>query len=426
VTRLWLLLALTVFCADASADREAFSRPLPGLDDEAQLERFFKGRGLFRQAWVIAPSRDETVDGLGPLYNRITCIACHPKNGRGQAPADEEAPMRTMLVRLSLPGQDAHGGPRPHPAYGDQLNELGIPGVRGEGRARIRWEERSVELAGGEIVSLRQPHLSFSELGYGPLGDVLTSARVGTPVFGLGLLEAVSADELQRMASEAKADGVRGRVNQVWSVERQRLEAGRFGLKANQPDLMQQIASALHGDLGLTSPLYPQENCAPQQRDCQKALSGGQPEVDGMQLMELHFYLSQLAPPARRDRDKVGRGEALFVSAGCGACHRPQLRAGAQVVEPYTDLLLHDMGDGLADGREDFLATGKEWRTAPLWGVGLIERINPGAGYLHDGRARTLVEAVVWHGGEAQVTRDRFVAMPQSDRQALLMFLQSL
>ncbi|MHA6195599.1 di-heme oxidoreductase family protein [Pseudomonas wadenswilerensis] len=424
--RVCLFLALAVVSANASADREAFSRPLPGLDDEAQLERFFKGRGLFRQAWVIAPSRDEAVDGLGPLYNRITCIACHPKNGRGQAPADEDAPMRTMLVRLSLPGQDTHGGPRPHPAYGDQLNELGIPGVRGEGRARIRWEERSVELAGGEAVSLRQPQLSFSELGYGPLGDVLTSARVGTPAFGLGLLEAVDAIELQRMADEPKADGVRGRANQVWSVERQRLEPGRFGLKANQPDLMQQIASALHGDLGITSPLYPRENCAPQQRDCQKALSGGQPEVDGMQLMELHFYLSQLAPPARRDRDKVVRGEALFASAGCVACHRPRLQAGAQVIEPYTDLLLHDMGDGLADGRDDFLATGKEWRTPPLWGVGLIERINPGAGYLHDGRARTLAEAVVWHGGEAQVARDRFVAMPQGDREALLHFLQSL
>lgn len=442
---IWLLaamaaLASTVVNADANrveANREAFAEPLAGMDDEAQLERFFRGRGLFRQAWVIAPSRDEAVDGLGPLYNRITCIACHPKNGRGQAPVNEQAPMRTMLVRLSLPGRDAHGGALAHPAYGDQLNELGIPGVRGEGQARILWQEKPVTLAAGETVSLRRPQLKFSDLAYGPLGDVRTSARVGTPVFGLGLLETVSATTLQRMADESKPDGVRGRVNKVWSVERQRLEVGRFGLKANQPDLNQQIASALHGDLGLTSRLYPQENCTAQQTACQQALSGGQPEVDAMQLGELHFYLSHLAPPPRRDRDnpEVKKGERLFAEAGCSLCHRPQLSTGVhpdykvlsqRKIEPYTDLLLHDMGEGLADGREDYLATGREWRTPPLWGVGLIEQINPGAGYLHDGRARNLTEAVLWHGGEAAVARQRFVALPSAQRETLLTFLRSL
>lgn len=436
----WLLAAMAALVSgavNAEANREAFAEPLAGMDDQAQLERFFRGRGLFRQAWVIAPSRDEAVDGLGPLYNRITCIACHPKNGRGQAPVNEQSPMRTMLVRLSLPGRDAHGGPLAHPAYGDQLNELGIPGVRGEGQARILWQEKPVTLAAGENVSLRRPQLKFSDLAYGPLGDVRTSARVGTPVFGLGLLETVSATTLQRMADESKPDGVRGRVNKVWSVERQRLEVGRFGLKANQPDLNQQIASALHGDLGLTSRLYPQENCTAQQTVCQQALSGGQPEVDAMQLGELHFYLSHLAPPPRRDRDnpEVKKGERLFAEAGCSLCHRPQLSTGVhpdykvlsqRKIEPYTDLLLHDMGEGLADGREDYLATGREWRTPPLWGVGLIEQINPGAGYLHDGRARNLTEAVLWHGGEAAVARQRFVALPSAQREALLTFLRSL
>ncbi|MCU1742386.1 di-heme oxidoredictase family protein [Pseudomonas sp. 20P_3.2_Bac5] len=438
--RAWLLAmiaALASVSASAEADREAFAQPLAGMDDEAQLERFFRGRGLFRQAWVVAPSRDEAVDGLGPLYNRITCIACHPKNGRGQAPINEHSPMRTMLVRLSLPGRDAHGGPQPHPAYGDQLNELGIPGVRGEGRAQILWQEKQVTLSAGETVNLRRPQLKFSELAYGPLGDIRTSARVGTPVFGLGLLETVSASTLQRMADERKPDGVRGRVNKVWSVERQRLEVGRFGLKANQPSLNQQIASALHGDMGLTSSLYPQENCAPQQSACKQAVSGGQPEVDGMQLSELHFYLSHLAPPPRRDRDTpaVKRGERLFAEAGCTLCHRPQLTTGVhpdyktlsgRKIEPYTDLLLHDMGEGLADGRDDYLASGREWRTPPLWGVGLIEQINPGAGYLHDGRARSLTEAVLWHGGEAAVARQRFAALSAEDRGALLGFLKSL
>ncbi|MEG0860737.1 MAG: di-heme oxidoredictase family protein [Pseudomonas sp.] len=434
--RLAAIAALVSAGASAEVNREAFTEPLAGLN-EAQLETFFRGRGLFRQAWVIAPSRDEAVDGLGPLYNRITCIACHPKNGRGQAPLNEQAPMRSMLVRLSLPGRDVHGGPKAHPAYGDQLNEQGIPGVRGEGQARMLWREEQVTLGSGETVSLRRAQLKFSDLAYGPLGDIQTSARVGTTVYGLGLLDAVSATTLQRMAAERKPDGVRGRVNRVWSVERQRLEIGRFGLKANQPDLNQQIASALHGDMGLTSRLYRQENCAPQQSACKQAVNGGQPEVDAMQLGELHFYLSHLAPPPRRDRDnaEVLRGQQLFTEAGCSLCHRPNLTTAEhpdytmlsrRKIEPYTDLLLHDMGEGLADGREDYLASGREWRTPPLWGIGLTEQINSGAGYLHDGRARTLTEAVLWHGGEAALARQRFAALPAADRAALMDFLRSL
>ncbi|QBF26557.1 c-type cytochrome [Pseudomonas tructae] len=423
--------------ASAAATREAFAQPLPGLDKPQQRERFFHGRSLFRQAWVVAPSRDEAVDGLGPLYNRISCIACHPKNGRGQAPASPHEPLRSMLVRLSLPGRDAQGGPLPHPAYGDQLNESGIPGVAAEGQAHIRWQEQFVTLADGQRVGLRSPQLSFSELAYGPLGDVRTSMRVGSGVFGLGLLEAIDASTLQALVDVPKPDGVRGRVNLVWSVERQRLEPGRFGLKSNQPDLRQQIASALHGDLGITSPLYPEQNCMPLQADCRQAESGGEPELDALQLGDLHFYLAHLAPPPRRDQDnpQVQRGERLFGEAGCAQCHRPRLTTGqhplypllsARPIEPYSDLLLHDMGPGLADGRDDYQANGREWRTPPLWGLGLLERINPGAGYLHDGRARTLEEAVLWHGGEAAVARERFKALVADDRRALRAFLQSL
>ncbi|SDQ65356.1 MULTISPECIES: di-heme oxidoredictase family protein [unclassified Pseudomonas] len=432
-----LLATLLSTPASAAVSREAFAQPLPGLDDAQQLERFFHGRSLFRQAWVVAPSRDEAVDGLGPLYNRISCIACHPKNGRGQAPASEQQPLRTMLVRLSLPGHDAHGGPLAHPVYGDQLSESAVPGVAAEGRAQVRWQEQWVTLTDGERIGLRSPRLSFSELAYGPLGNVRTSMRVGSPVFGLGLLEAIEASTLQALADAPKPDGVKGRVNQVWSVERQRLEPGRFGLKANQPDLRQQIAGAMHGDLGITSPLYPQQNCTPLQAACRQAASGGEPELDAVQLGDLHFYLAHLAPPPRRDRSKpeVQRGEQLFSQAGCAQCHRPRLSTGqhplypllsARQIEPYSDLLLHDMGPDLADGRDDYLATGREWRTPPLWGLGLLERINPGAGYLHDGRARTLEEAVLWHGGEAQVARERFKALVADDRRALRAFLRSL
>lgn len=418
-----------------AVNREAYAQPFAGLD-EGQLERFFRGRSLFRQAWVVAPSRDEAVDGLGPLYNRVSCIACHPKNGRGQAPQQGEA-MRSLLLRLSVPGRDAHGGPKPHPVYGDQLNDQGVPGVPGEGRAHVYWQDHAVQLGDGETVMLRMPRVELRELAYGPLDGVLTSARVGSPVFGLGLLEAIEASTLQAMAAEAKPDGVTGRVNQVWSVERQRAEVGRFGLKANQPDLRQQIAHAMLGDLGITSTLAPEQNCTPAQQACAQAPHGGEPELDAMQLGDLHFYLAHLAVPARRQQAEpaVVQGEKLFAAIGCTACHRPELVTGThplypalsqQRIAPYTDLLLHDMGEGLADGREDFLANGREWRTPALWGLGLGERINPGSGYLHDGRARTLEEAIVWHGGEAQVARQRYVTLGAKERAAIRAFLESL
>ncbi|MDH0303363.1 MULTISPECIES: di-heme oxidoredictase family protein [unclassified Pseudomonas] len=421
----------------AQAPRMAFAQPMPGLVEDAQLERFFRGRGLFHQAWVIAPSLDTAVDGLGPLYNRITCIACHPRNGRGQAPAQPDEPMRSMLVRLSVEGLGEHGEPAPHPLYGDQLNEQGIPGVPGEGRALLDWEEHPLPLGDDETVMLRKPALRFEALAYGLPGPVRTSARVAPPVFGLGLLEAIEASTLQALADAPKPDGVKGRINQVWSVERKRLEPGRFGLKANQPDLRQQIASAMHGDLGITSPLYPQQNCTSLQRACRQAPVGGEPELDGLQLSDLHYYFAHLAVPARRDRDKpeVIEGERLFAALGCVACHTPSVQTGEhpdfpslprQRIEPYSDLLLHDMGEGLADGREDFRASGREWRTPPLWGLGLSQTVAPGSGYLHDGRARSLSEAILWHGAEAEAARERYRQLPRTARQALEAFLMSL
>ncbi|WP_460418948.1 di-heme oxidoreductase family protein [Pseudomonas sp. microsymbiont 2] len=432
---LMLLCGAGHVCAQPA--RTAFAQPMPGLVEDAQLERFFRGRGLFHQAWVIAPSLDSAVDGLGPLHNRITCIACHPRNGRGQAPAQPGEPMRSLLVRLSIEGLGEHGEPAPHPVYGDQLNELGIPGVPGEGRALLSWEEHPLRLADGEVVMLRKPSLRFEALAYGALGPVRTSARVAPPVFGLGLLEAIEASTLQALANAAKSDGVKGRINQVWSVERKRLEPGRFGLKANQPDLRQQIASAMHGDLGITSPLYPRQNCTPAQTACRQAPGGGEPELDGLQLADLHYYFAHLAAPARRDRDKpeVIDGERLFAAIGCTACHTPVVQTGrhadfptlpAQRIAPHSDLLLHDMGEGLADGRADFLATGREWKTPPLWGLGLSQIIAPGSGYLHDGRARNLSEAILWHGGEAEPARERYRQLPGAARRALEAFLMSL
>ncbi len=420
----------------ADTSREAYSQPFPGLS-EGELQRFLRGRALFRQVWLQAPAQDEDSDGLGPLYNRLTCIGCHPNNGRGRAPDDGDERMKSMLLRLSVPGRDAWGGALPHPAYGEQFNEEAIPGVPPEGRAVVEWEVSTVELGDGERVELRRPRIGFTELGYGPMGEVMVSARVAPPVFGLGLLEAVPIDTLEALAAEDKADGVRGRINRVHDVAGNRLVAGRFGLKANMPDLRQQIAAAMAGDLGMTSTLFPQQNCTAAQTACAAAADGGQPELSNIQLDDLEFYFAHLAVPARRTSDTPAarHGEALFAASGCALCHRPQLDTGThprftrlsqQRIEPYTDLLVHDMGEGLADDRPDFEAGGREWRTPPLWGIGLSARVNDVGQYLHDGRARTLVEAILWHGGEAAVARARFAALPRSDRDALIAFLKSL
>lgn len=422
--------------AQTDGDREALAQPVAGLTT-AERQRFLRGRSLFRQSWVIAPASDAEVDGLGPLYNRLACISCHAKNGRGGAPAGPDQRMQSMLVRLSVPGRAANGGPRPHPAYGDQLNEEGVPGVPGEGRVRVNWVEEVFRYPDGTTASLRRPRWTFAELAYGPLGRTLFSPRVSPHVAGLGLLESVPDGVLEELAREVKPDGVRGSVNRVWDASAGRAAIGRFGLKANTPNVRQQTAGAFVGDMGITSPPFPGENCTAKQTACRRAASGGHPELSAEQLDDVDFYVSHLAPPARRrlEQPPVQAGERLFSEAGCAVCHRPSLPGGdhprfprlsRRSVEPYSDLLLHDLGDALADGRPDFKADGRQWRTAPLWGLGVLAAINEGTGFLHDGRARTPEEAILWHGGEATVARRRFVQLSKSERESLLAFLMSL
>jgi CxxC motif-containing protein (DUF1111 family) len=343
-----------------------------------------------------------------------------------------------MLVRLSLPGRDPHGGPLPHPVYGNQLNEQGVPGVSGEGWVRVDYREERVTLPDGETVGLRTPRYQFADLHYGPLsGDVQFSPRVGPPVFGLGLLEAVSDQAILQLAEQGRRQGVNGHPNYVWDAERQRPAIGRFGLKANVATLRQQIAGAFIGDMGITSSLHPKENCTAAQIACKQSPSARRPELTDAQLDAVLDYLRLLQVPARRNADDpmVRQGEQTFIAIGCAACHVPVLTTGefpdlpalsGQTIHPYTDLLLHDMGDGLADHRPDFQAGGREWRTPPLWGIGLVERINEHSYFLHDGRARNLTEAVLWHGGEALPARQHFARLPVGRRQAVIRFLESL
>jgi CxxC motif-containing protein (DUF1111 family) len=438
----WALASMPMAQADSSfeiadASREAYSRIHPNVS-KAKSEEAFRGRGLFRQSWVIPPAKDVEIAGLGPLYNQISCVSCHPKNGRGQPPETPQQAMRSMLIRLSMPGDDGHGGPLPHPVYGGQLNEQGIPGVPGEGRSSIEYHEEKLQLADGSSVSLRTPVYNFAGLQYGPFpADIRYSPRVGPAVFGLGLLEAVDDQTILKLAEDGKRQGLRGHPNMVWNAERQHSVIGRFGLKANVASLKQQIAGAFIGDMGITSSLHTQENCSAAQIACKQAPSARQPELTDDQLDAVLQYLRLLQVPSRRNSNDttVREGEQLFAEIGCAACHTPVLTTGEfpavpilsrQTIHPYSDLLVHDMGEGLADGRPDFQAGGSEWRTPPLWGIGLVERINEHSYFLHDGRARNLTEAVLWHGGEALPSKQRFAELAEAKRLALIRFLEFL
>lgn len=368
----------------------AYSFPARNLSRENR-DLFSLGDHYFNRNWITAPASVSGGDGLGPTFNATSCSACHQKDGRGRPPEGDGA-FESILLRLSVPGADAHGGPLPEPAYGGQLQPHAILGVPAEGRPHVRYEEVAGRYGDGTAYSLRRPTYEIDALAFGALRpDVKISPRVAPAMIGLGLLEAVPEASVRALADpgDGDGDGISGRANEVWDVRRGALALGRFGWKANQPSVEQQVAGAFLGDLGITSPLFPAEDCPAPQAACKAAPSGGtaaEPEVDAWKLERVVAYSRALAVPARRALDDAQAlaGERLFRELGCASCHVEQLVTGPlagfpeladQTIHPYTDLLLHDLGDGLADGRPDFGADGNEWRTAPLWGLGLLGKI---------------------------------------------------
>ena len=416
----------------------AFGQPARNLPLDLRTD-FFVGNALFNRDWVTAGSSTVGSDGLGPVFNARSCSSCHFRDGRGRPPIPPETDSVGLLFRLAIDGTTAEGGPVPEPSYGGQLNQAAILGVPAEGHVVVTYEELPATYVDGEPYSLRQPRYEFAGLAFGPLHpDTRVSPRTAPFLIGLGLLEAV--DEATVLAAadpdDRDGDGISGRANLVWDARRGASALGRFGWKANVPTLEQQNAGAFVGDIGITSSLFPEQNCTPAQAACLAAPSGGEPELDQGKLDAVTFYSRYLAVPARRDVHDAAavRGEVLFAEIGCASCHTPTLTTradaeaplAAQRIHPYTDLLLHDMGDALADERPDFLADGREWRTPPLWGLGLVATVNRHTLFLHDGRARGVAEAILWHDGEGAASRDRFRALSQTDRAALLRFLESL
>ena len=433
-------------------DSNAFSQPSENLSFDNELD-FRVGNGLFRKIWVSSPSSTLASDGLGPLFNARSCQRCHIKDGRGHVPEGPNDIAISMLLRLSVPDVKAtlypiegYHGTAPEPNYGEQLQDFSLPGIAPEYSLNVTYEDIKVQLAGGEVATLRAPTYAAENLGYGPLSvGAMLSPRIAPQMIGLGLLEAIPAADILALADpeDLNNDGISGRPNIVWSLEFDRPMLGRFGLKAGSPSLVEQSASAFAGDIGISNPLHPNGagECMPTQTDCINAPHGDgdarEFEVDKEILDLVTFYSRNLGVPARRNMNDVDvlRGKKLFYNVGCVACHQPsfvtnrlsdQPAQSFQLIWPYTDVLLHDMGDGLADNRPEAVANGREWRTPPLWGIGLTEQVSGHTQFLHDGRARSLLEAVLWHGGEGQVARDRVVEMSVDDRAALLKFLESL
>lgn len=437
----------------ARTNQDAFSQPSGNLNFEDELD-FRVGNGLFRKLWVSSPSSTLASDGLGPLYNARSCQRCHLKDGRGHPPEGPDDNSISMFLRVSIPGdpEDAvseiedYISTLPEPTYGTQLQDFSLAGHAAEYRLQIDYEEIPITLADGEIVSLRKPTYTAADLGYGPLHpDTMFSPRVAPQMIGLGLLEAIPAADILALADpqDADEDGISGRPNIVYSTEYQMPLLGRFGLKAGMPTVREQSAGAFAGDIGISSPIFPAPwgECTPAQTDCRTAPHGDRDdrrwEIDDQGLDLVTFYSRNLAVPERRDIDdpQVLRGKQLFYETGCISCHQPAFvthrlqdrpEQSFQLIWPYSDLLLHDMGEGLADNRPEARANGREWRTAPLWGIGLTEQVSGHTYFLHDGRARSLLEAILWHGGEAQSQRDAVAAMPAEDRTALIRFLESL
>jgi CxxC motif-containing protein (DUF1111 family) len=418
----------TVFISGGGAFGEGFSGMTPR--EEMVHET---GDIAFGSTFVSAPAPKNP--GLGPLFNSVSCASCHIGDGRGKPPGPGEN-FVSMLFRISIPGEDVHGGPLEVPGFGGQFQQRAIFGAQAEGNVQMSYSYVTYTFPDGSSCQLRAPLYSLMDVYSALPGGVMISPRVAPPVFGLGLLEAIPEESIlaKQDIYDADGDGISGKANYVWNIELTKKTLGRFGWKASSPTILQQTAAAYAQDMGITTFLFPRES------------SWGQPQYDNLDddvelsdslLHATAFYMRSLAVPAARNvKDpEVKRGRELFNSIKCASCHTPKHRTGVdvafrsvsnQLIFPYSDLLLHDMGDGLADNRPDFLADGKEWRTPPLWGIGLTEIVNGHSYFLHDGRARTLTEAIMWHGGEGEGSRELFRNLSTADRNALLKFLKSL
>lgn len=419
----------------------AFISPAENISPE-HAQMFFSGNSFFNQAWVEAPASTKNRDGLGPLFNARSCSACHFKDGRGAPPTSQDEDFLALLVRVSVPGTDAHGGPLPDPIYGLQIQPFALPNVTPEASPRVRYTTSEGSYADGTPYTLHEPIYSIESPQHGALHeDLLVSPRIAPQMIGLGLLEAIPEERLLELEDieDADGDGISGKIQRVWDSETASMLPGRFGWKGDAPTIRAQVAGAFLGDMGITTPVHPAGECTESQLMCTEHIDPTALEIDPDNFDRVVLYSSLLATPKRLIRRgeeaRVARGKTLFHEANCSACHVPSHITSSnasleetrdQRIWPYTDLLLHDMGEELSDERPVYEASGREWKTPPLWGIGRMPSVNKHQRLLHDGRADGVAEAILWHGGEGAPSRDAFLEMSAEERAALITFVESL
>ena len=415
-----------------------FTRPFASISDDL-FDQFVEGQILFNAIWSAPGSGQTPNEGLGPFFNATSCAACHASSGRRGAPPVGPLAEPGVIIRVSRAETDSvTRGPVPEPSYGDQIQDGAIDGLDPEATITTDYFPQPGTFPDGQRFELQQPAVGVANATQGQfVGGVQVSARIGSQLIGTGLIEAITEETLLGLAdpSDENSDGISGRVNSVWNPITEQAEFGRFGWKSNVATLEQQIAQAFNGDMGITSSLIPAHNCAPGQDTCTALAGDIEIEVTDEEIDLIATYLRLLAVPETRTAGNpvAERGQEHFREFGCASCHTESITTGPSdipelsevTIAPYSDFLLHDLGNGLTDMRPEFQANGLEWRTQPLWGLGLIP-VEGDRGFLHDGRARTLEEAILWHGGEAQASRSNFVRADAQAREELLEFLRSL
>ena len=459
---IYLFLAIFLIRADTFADpslpggetsnqvenKNSFSLSSRNLEEHMRIN-FLVGNALFERMWEDSSiSKNIAKDGLGPFFSARSCESCHINDGRGHIPLTNKEDKISVVIQISQNIEQSNDYIKniDDDTYGGQISEFAVKDVLKEADIIIDYKYSLEMYEDGRVVELRRPIIKIDNLNYGEFNESTTfSARIAQPMIGLGLIEHISDQSLlmNEDIDDTNKDGVSGKANKVWDIQKEKLAIGRFGWKAAQPSVYQQTADAFYHDMGLSNKLYSNPfNCTSKQEECTKAISGNSEEYDDLevssdQLDLVTFYSSQLGVPVRRsiNAENVKKGKEIFFALNCNSCHVESFTTGDsgshvnlnnQIIYPYSDFLLHDMGESLSDGVSEFLALGSEWRTPPLWGIGLTNIVSDEYGYLHDGRARTIEEAILWHGGEAKEIIQNYKKLKKNEVNQLLSFINSL
>jgi len=420
-------------------DKSLLLKPIKGLSDE-QYDKFILGRSFFTIPWVEAPSATTARDGLGPLFNANTCASCHPSNGRGNLYNKKMQFSRSLISKLSIKSNNS----KEHkeilktspliiePTYGGQVGINGIHGVKFEAKPDIKFEEIKVKFPDGEIDTLLKPIYALKDLQYGELyKDTIMTFRLAPSLNGLGLIEDISNEDILKNVDEfdKNNDGISGRANYGYSPITKKVELGKYSWKASNTSLKHQSADAAINDMGLTTSIFPNDKCTKAQKACNEApKSKDKIDLPNLRLDAMTFYIKNRKTYSAKETKNYKEGLEIFKSLACVKCHIGSFTTKSGIeISPFTDMLLHDMGEGLADGRSEFKANGNEWRTPPLWGLSLHEKINKKSPrLLHDGRARDFQEAILWHDGEAKGVKENYMNLDKQSREQLIRFLKEV